>query len=48
MDARTDQPRKDGYYDNIVDALRYAVVPIAQPSRHLFEGKPLPKLWRVV
>jgi hypothetical protein len=28
IDSKTDSPAKDGTYDNVVDALRYAVIPI--------------------
>lgn len=46
IDRNTDEPAKDGTYDNMMDALRYALVPslqlvTAKPSAYV--GRPLPR-----
>lgn len=40
-------PKKDGYFDNLVDALRYALAPVLVPAKSPYAGKPLPRTWRV-
>jgi hypothetical protein len=49
MDERTDEPKKDGYYDHLVDALRYACVGggASQSGGSKFAGRPFPKTWRM-
>lgn len=46
MDTRaghTDEPYKDGTYDNWFDAFRYAVMPTLLPAASAYTGQPLPR-----
>jgi hypothetical protein len=50
MDPKKDEPLKDGFYDNLVDAGRYPITAIthgfgADVTTQSFRGKPLPD-WR--
>jgi PBSX family phage terminase large subunit len=50
MDSKKDEPCKDGFYDNIIDAGRYAITAITHGfgtdvTTQSFRGKPLPD-WR--
>ena len=49
MDNKTDEPKKDGYYDHLVDALRYACVGggITNQAASPYAGRRLPASWRV-
>ncbi len=47
-DGVKDEPKKDGYYDNLVDALRYALAPVvALDGGSPYAGKPFPARWRM-
>lgn len=47
MDKKTDLPKKDGFYEHVVDALRYGITPVLAGSvPSLYEGKPFPRRWR--
>lgn len=48
MDRNTDLPKKDGFYDNIQDAFRYAAIgSLATTTPSVYEGKALPRRWRM-
>ena len=49
MDAKQDVPAKDGLYDNVMDALRYAVCGVTEPlgtTGAPYIGEPNPLQWR--
>jgi len=51
MDQKKDEPAKDGFYDNVVDAGRYPITALTMgfgtdPDAQKFQGKPLPP-WRL-
>lgn len=43
---KPDEPAKDGTYDHLFDALRYAVIPQLRSGRDTYDGRPLPPTWR--
>lgn len=52
FDVKTGEPKKGRgdskyIYDHLVDADRFALAPALLPMRSRFEGRPLPKSWRV-
>lgn len=42
---KPDEAAKDGTYDHLFDALRYAVIPQVKASGGEYAGKPLPRTW---
>src|SRR5262249_29556459 len=42
IDPKTGDPKKDGVYDHLMDAIRYSLAPSIQPFTSAFEGRPLP------